>query len=303
MTTASSALRAIGASSCWARRCRSILATAVDAAVAGRKRLQLGQTRLGPIRIQEVDVELDGSTVKRGFVSARVDDGRFKGSTANLIVDGASGLVSGSLDVDIQVPGALAKKVTLHLGEGPLQLSVQLANGDFLSRELPVTASAMGLVVKQSAGGLDVSLDGSARVGLDKGFADASGTLTARLGVGSGGVALDATIHANLKVPGLGETAATLKWDGKQTTLSLKSAVRDPRSLGHGAAHLPGRKAFRGDSRPQARRGGAPAAQAWPGLDRERQAQGAGRGCRRHDARRARRQGGAQRRHQARSRR
>jgi Domain of unknown function (DUF4157) len=203
------------------------LATAVDSAVAGRRRLQLGQTRLGPLRIQNVDVELDGATVKRGFLNARIDDGRFKGSTANLIVDGATGQVSGSgsLDVVIQVPGALAKKVTLQIGEGPIRLSVPLDSGDFLSRELPIIASAMNLAVQQGADALEVSLDGSAQVGLDKGFAGASGTLRARLGAGSGGVALDATIVANLKVPGLGETEATLHWDGKQTTLGLKSAV------------------------------------------------------------------------------
>ena len=208
-------------------------------------------------------MELDGATVKRGFLKASLDDGRFKGSTAELSMD-SKGRVTGALDLRVAVPGALAKTISLLLGESALKVTVPVAVGEFLSRELPVTASAMGLVVKQSAGGLDVSLDGSARVGLDKGFADASGTLTARLGVGSGGVALDATIHANLKVPGLGETAATLKWDGKQTTLSLKSAVQIPGLSGTAQLTYQGGKLSAAIPDLKLDAAALPAAQAWP---------------------------------------
>jgi hypothetical protein len=200
------------------------VASAVDWA-GGRKKLTLPKAKLGPVSLDEITVELDGSTVKRGFLKASLDDGHFKGSRAELQVD-KNGQVSGRLDLDVQVPGALAKKLQIDMAQAGTRLSVLLNNGDFLSRELPVTASAMNIRVTQSETGFDVQLDGSVKVKLDKGFAEASGTMTAQLVAGPGGVAIDATVEADVRVAGLGEAHASLKWNGRETTLRLTTGVK-----------------------------------------------------------------------------
>jgi DNA-binding winged helix-turn-helix (wHTH) protein len=55
-------------------------------------------------------------------------------------------ILKDGFDVNIDIPsGAPAQRLTIHLGERGIKLSVQLASGDTLSRELPVTASAMNI--------------------------------------------------------------------------------------------------------------------------------------------------------------
>src|SRR5581483_7428348 len=134
--------------------------------------------------------QLDGSTVKSGKLIASINDGKFKGSVGTLNIDG-SGNVTGTLDIQLNVPGAFVKKVTVTVGTDQLSASVAVGASDFVSKDFPVKSAEMTVKVTQTAGGLDLDLEGSVKVGLDKGFADAQGTLTAKYNAANN--TLDAT--------------------------------------------------------------------------------------------------------------
>ena len=53
----------------------------------GMKKLTLPQTKFGPVSIEELKVQIDGDKVARGTLRAKLDDGKFKGTTTNLQVD------------------------------------------------------------------------------------------------------------------------------------------------------------------------------------------------------------------------
>ena len=200
------------------------LATATDWA-NGMKKLTLPLGKVGPVNLNELTVKLDDSgKPERGELKATVDDGVFKGSAATLQID-QQGKVTGSLDIAINLPGVLAKTVKLAVTPEGLSASVSLGSGDFLSKEFPVTSSGISITVKQTPTGLDVQLVGSAQVGLDAGFAEGKGTLTAKLTT-AGALSMAAEIAATFNVPGLGAAAAaTLKWDGKKVDVEGTASV------------------------------------------------------------------------------
>src|SRR5204862_6933216 len=116
-----------------------------------------------------------------GRLRARRDDGKWSGSAVDLSVDD-KGNVSGNLSLVLNIPNAFVKKVEVSIGPDGLKASVPVTAGDFQSKDFSVDGTpAMLLELITNGTGLDVKLNGSARVKLDDGFVDAGGELTANL--------------------------------------------------------------------------------------------------------------------------
>jgi hypothetical protein len=191
---------------------------------AGRKRVSLSQ-RLGPVSINEATLEMEGTNFRRGTVRATIDDGRLRGSSGNLEI-GADKKIRGNLNVNINVPGAFVKNAQVRIDDTGISGRVTVAPSEFISRDFPVQASNITLDFTQSGNGLQVTMDGSATVRLDAGFANGEGTLSGILSIGPAGVQFAGTIQATVNIAGLNANVnATITWDGRTITVTAGASI------------------------------------------------------------------------------
>ena len=188
----------------------------------GMKKLTLPQTKLGPVSLDELKVQVDGDKVARGTLRAHLDDGKFKGASTTLNVD-SQGHVSGSLNLGLNVPGAFVKSVAVNVNDDGLSAKANISAADFVGKDLPIKAAGdMAVTVANGQTGLDVSMVGASTVQLDAGFAAGQGTMTAALGPGT----INATVKAKFSVPGLGsEIEAEIVWNGKTVEIAATAAL------------------------------------------------------------------------------
>ena len=181
--------------------------------------------KVGPVKIDEVKIQWEDSKVARGTVRASIDDGRFKGSSATLSID-SQGNVSGSLNVELNIPNAFVKTVRVEIGSGPITVTVGIEPGDFKIADLPLAGGGLSLIVTSDADSINARVDGQAKVKLDKGFAAGEGTITAVLTT-DGGINFSATVQAQMAVAGLDTSAqATMKYANGQ--LTIEAGIQQP---------------------------------------------------------------------------
>jgi Domain of unknown function (DUF4157) len=189
----------------------------------GDKLIDINQS-LGPLRIQQARFKVSGDKVASGTLVASIDSGAFKGSTGSLTVD-ASGQVSGTLTVPVNVPGLLVKEVSLAVGAGSITGKARLSPTDFAGPDFSIKTSDFELSVTSSGSGIAVGLTGSAMVGIDNGLAQGQAKMDVALHADSSGVSFNATITGKLDIAGIASAAAVMKYDGKAVTIEAGGTV------------------------------------------------------------------------------
>ena len=168
----------------------------------GRKQIDVNQS-LRPIKIPERHLPRHRRPRRLGHAGGEHRVGRVP-RRAGHAVGRLAGAVSGTLNLPVNVPGALVKSVQVQVGADGFTGTANISPSDPSAATSRCRRPNSVVTVRSSpAGGVEVSIAGGATVTVANGMASGSAQMTATINAGPGGVTFTATIVGNLQIAGL----------------------------------------------------------------------------------------------------